>query len=143
MKRLSIIFILLISLLMGVASCGGDEEPIGSWERMKWTNVNNLMNIQGVYYLPVEGGSYTFLCRNYSHPWINSVTVNGITLVPDIIENRIEFNGEWFTAKFEDNKLIITADALPQSVSSRNFTILVTAGDIGDSFEFAQQQNIY
>ena len=140
MKPLSKIFVLLFVILLGVSSCG--DEPDGKWDKMKWTNVNNLMNIQGVYYLPESGGEYTFLCRNYDHPWIVAVTIDGVSQVLDD-NNKLEFSGEWFTAKFEGNKLIINTVSLPESLSSRSFNLEVTAGDIFDSFSFTQQHNNY
>ena len=130
----------MIATLLGATSCG--DEPDGQWAKMKWTNVNNLMNDQGVYYLPEDGGSYTFLCRNYEQPWIASVTVDGVMQVISN-ENRKEFNGEWFTLRFEGNKLIISAESLPESVESRGFHLQVTAGNIFDTLLFSQQQNRY
>ena len=138
MRNISKIFILLFVALLGFSSCGS-EEPIGKWENMKWTNVDNLKNVNGVYLLPAEGGTYTFLCRNYEQPWISSVTVNGE--YPEGYENSRVFNGEWFTVKFEGNKLIITVQSLPQSLGSRGFDLMVTAGDIFDKFIFNQQRN--
>lgn len=139
MKNLSRIFILLFVALLGFSSCGTDE-PDGKWEKMKWTNVDNLMNVNGVYLLPEEGGTFTFLCRNYEQPWISSVAVNGVTYKVNSENNKV-FNGEWFTLKFEGNKLTITLQSLPQSVESRGFDLVATAGDIFDTFIFNQKRN--
>ena len=131
MKQLSTLFILMIVAVLGVTSCGGDE-PEGKWDKMKWTNVNDLKNVQGVYILPEDGGTFTFLCRNYSNPWFAQAP-----------GNETELNGEWYTAKFEENKLIVTVEALPQAVESRDFTLAVTAGDIFDTLLFRQQRGTY
>lgn len=141
MKHLSRILILLFVVLLGVSSCGSDE-PDGKWDKMKWTNVDNLMNVNGNYYLPEAGGTYTFLCRNYEHPWIASVTVDGVTHSVSG-DSQTEFNGEWCTLKFEGNKLIITAQPLPADVELRFMTVEVTAGDIFDHLVFAQGKNVY
>ena len=142
MKRLSIIFILMTAVLLSVASCGSGDEPDGNWAPMKWTNVNNLMNFQGVYYFPEEAGSYIFLCRNYEQPWFNSIQEDGVMKAPDI-ENPRDFAGGWYTLKFEGNKLTITVESLPASVESRSFSVDVTAGDIFDHLYFCQQRNVY
>ena len=141
MKHLSKIFILVFIALLGLSSCGSDE-PEGKWDKMKWTNVNNLMNVNGVYLLPEEGGTYTFLCRNYEHPWFNSFLVDGVQQNPDN-ENRMEFHGEWCTLIFEGNKLTITAQPLPASLEVRNIDVRVTAGDIFDSLNFSQRKDIH
>lgn len=141
MKHLSKFFILLFVVLLGFSSCGKDE-PVGIWAKMKWTNVNNLMNINGDYFLPEVGGTYTFLCRNYDHPWISSVTVDGVQQMLDN-ENRLEYNGEWCSVRFEGNKLIIDAQPLPTSADSRNIILEVTAGDIFDHLVFVQKKDVY
>ena len=141
MKQLSKFFILLFVVLLGFSSCGKDE-PVGIWAKMKWTNVNNLMNINGDYFLPEVGGTYTFLCRNYDQPWISSVTVDGVQQMLDN-ENRLEYNGEWCSVRFEGNKLIIDAQPLPTSVDSRNIILEVTAGDIFDHLVFVQKKDVY
>ena len=140
MKNLSKLLIVLVIALMGVASCG--DEPDGKWEKMKWTNVDNLMNMQGIYLIPEEGGVYLFQCRNYDHPWIISVTVDGVEYVIDGASNR-EYNGEWCTVKFDGSKMYITADPLPESVPARTINVHVTAGDIFDVLAFAQRRGAY
>lgn len=140
MKQLTKYLILLIVAVLGVTSCGSDE-PDGKWERMKWTNVNDLKNVNGVYILPEENGTYTFLCRNYEQPWFTSFTVNG---VQQTVSDNHSISGDWwFTAKFEGNKLLITVGTLPKSVDSRDFTLNVTAGDIFDSLIFRQEKGAY
>ncbi len=131
MKQLSKLLILLLVALLGVTSCGSDE-PEGKWDKMKWTNVNDLKNVQGVYILPEEGGTFTFLCRNYEKPWFSMA-----------VGHENEFSGEWYSAKFEGNKLIVTVEALPQAVEMRDFSLQVTAGDIFDTFLFRQQKGAY
>ena len=141
MKHLSKIFILVFITLLGFSSCGSDE-PDGKWDKMKWTNVNNLMNVNGVYLLPEEGGSYTFTCRNYNTIWISSVTVDGVQYALDN-DSRLAFNGEWCTLKVEGNKLIITAQTMPGSLETRNIDVTMTAGDIFDTINFSQRKDIH
>lgn len=128
---------MLTMVLLAVSSCG--DEPDGKWDKMKWTNVDNLMNLQGVYIIPSYGGSYTFLCRNYERPWIESVTVDGTR--QDINnESRSAYDGEWCSVEFDGNALIVTAKRLPADVESRHIDVEVTAGDIFDAFHFRQAQ---
>lgn len=139
MKHLSRILILLFIVLLGTTSCGSDE-PEGKWAKMKWTNVDNLMNVNGNYLLPEGGGTFTFLCRNYDYPWFNAVSVDG---VEKQLANETTFYGEWCTMKFEGNKMIITVESLPASVDERSVQLAVTAGDIFDSFTFIQKRGAY
>ena len=138
MKHLSRILILLFIVLLGTTSCGSDE-PEGKWAKMKWTNVDNLMNVNGNYLLPEGGGTFTFLCRNYDHPWFSSVSVDGVQIQ---LDNETTINGEWFSMKFDGNKLIIIVESLPASVEARNIQLTVTAGDIFDYFTFIQERGV-
>ena len=140
MKLLSRISVLLIVLLLGATSCG--DEPDGKRDKIKWTNVDNLMNVNGVYYLPEEGGTCSFTCRNYSNLWMTSIVVDGVRYEFDN-GNRLEFFGDWLTLKIEGNNLMITANALPESIESRGFTLEVTSGDVFDTIVFGQKKNVY
>ena len=139
MYKLSKLFILLMIAMLGVASCG--DEPDGKWQKMKWTNVNNLMNRQGVYLIPEEGGVFVFQCRNYDHPWIDSVTVDGVEYVVNNADNR-EFIGDWCIVRFDGNNMYVTAVPMPQSLEARSLTVHVTAGDIFDTLMFSQQKGV-
>ena len=141
MKNLSKLFILLAIVLLGVSSCGSDE-PEGKWEKMKWYNVDNLMNHQGVYLIPEEGGTFVFQCRNYSNPWLISVTVDGVGHSIDNSHNK-EYIGDWCALKFEGDKLSITAQPLPNSLESRNLDVQVSAGDIFGTLSFSQKRGIH
>ncbi len=137
-SKLSRLFIILVAIaLLAAASCG--DEPDGKWAKMKWTNVDNMTNQQGVYIIPQEGGTYTFLCRNYEHPWIELVTIDGIRQDIDN-ESRRSYNGEWVGVEFEGNALHLTAKQLPADVEERHIDVTVTAGDIFDIFHFKQVQ---
>ena len=140
MSRFLQIFILLTAVQLGFTSCG--DEPDGKWEKMKWTNVDNLMNIQGSYIIPEEGGTFRFQCWNYSVVWVDSYSINGVsyTLGGDDIPN---VNDLWFGLNITDNKMTITADPLPESVESRYFSLDLTAGDTFDTLVFKQQRGVY
>ena len=136
MSRTLQLFILLTVALLGFTSCG--DELDGKWEKMKWTNVNNLMKVQGSYLIPEEGGTFRFQCRNYGRIWIDSYTVDGVPYVFNS-ESPLETGDLWFSVIILDNNITITAMPLPESVESRYFNLVMTAGDIFDTLTFKQQ----
>lgn len=140
MKHLSIILLFLFLVVLGFSSCG--DEPDGKWDEMKWINVNSLMNVNGVYIVSESGGTYTFKCTNYNHPWISSVAVDGIQQMLNN-DSRLEFDGEWCEVIFVGNELRITILPLPSSIRSRSLNIEVTAGDIFDHLQLIQREDIY
>lgn len=137
MRRFLRSLILLTIALLTATSCG--DEPDGKWDKMKWTNVNNLMQEQGSYLIPEAGGTFRFQCRNYGHIWIASYTINGVSY-PINGESLPEMDDVWFTVIIKDNIMTIVAEPLPESVESRYFSLELTAGDIFDTFVFKQQR---
>ena len=133
--------LLLVMLALSLIACSLDE-PDGKWDRMKWVDVNDLMNDQGVYLLYQEGGSFTFECKNYSSPWIGGITIDGVYQEINY-EDPKSFHGEWLEVKMDKNQLTIIVDQLPDSLESRSFNIDVTAGDIFHYFKFSQRKNVH
>ncbi len=139
MRHLFRISILLIIVLMAFSSCG--DEPDGNWAPMKWINIDNLTKVDNVYVIPEEGGTFTFECTNYKFPWISSIMENGVdeNSLEIIIEFR-KFIGNWFEVQCINADLVITIDPLEADCNDRSLTVLVTAGDIFDTFVFQQQK---
>lgn len=137
MKQLSKICIFLIIMLIGAASCG--DEPDGKWDKMKWNNVDNLTKVNNIYMIPKEGGAFTFECKNYT-PWLSDVIINSER--QDIItqENWKGYKKDWFEVKIVDKKVIYSFDALEEPMTGRTVEVVVTAGDIFDTFVFQQQK---
>ena len=139
MKFLSKIPILLIAVLLGFSSCG--DEPDGKWAKMKWNNVDNLAKTNNIYVIPEEGGSFTFECKNYT-PWIADVIIN--TERQDISSqedwNWKEYRNDWFEVKITDKKVIFSFDEIKEPMTGRTAEVVVTAGDIFDTFIFQQQK---
>jgi hypothetical protein len=139
MKLLSRISILLIIVLLGLSSCG--DEPDGKWDKMKWNDLSNLKQVDGNYIVPASGGTYTFECKNYMAPWINTVMENGVTdfSLIEINHDFHRFTGSWFDVQCINADLVVTIDPLDADCNERNMTVIVTAGDIFEIFVFQQQ----
>lgn len=139
MKFLSKFSFLLIAVLLGFASCG--DEPHGKWAKMKWNNVDNLSKTNNIYVIPEEGGSFTFECKNYT-PWIAEVVIN--TELQDISSqedwNWKEYRNDWFEVKITDKKVIFSFDEIKEPMTGRTAEVVMTAGDIFDTFIFQQQK---
>ena len=140
MKLLSRISILLIIVLLGLSSCG--NEPDGKWDKMKWNDLSNLKQVDGNYIVPASGGTYTFECKNYMAPWINTVMENGVTdySLIEINHDFHRFTGNWFDVQCINADLVVTIDPLEGDSNERSLTVVVTAGDIFDTFVFQQQK---
>lgn len=139
MKFLSKFSFLLIAVLLGFSSCG--DEPDGKWAKMKWNNVDNLSKTNNIYVIPEEGGSFTFECKNYT-PWIAEVVIN--TELQDISSqedwNWKEYRNDWFEVKITDKKVIFSFDEIKEPMTGRTAEVVMTAGDIFDTFIFQQQK---
>ena len=140
MRHLFRISILLIIVLMAFSSCG--DEPDGSWAPMKWINIDNLTKVDNVYVIPEGGGTFTFECTNYKFPWISFIMENGVdenSLLEIDIDFR-KFRGNWFEVQCINADLVVTIDPLEADCHDRSLTVVVTAGDIFDTFVFQQQK---
>ena len=139
MKFLSKFSFLLIAILLGFSSCG--DEPDGKWAKMKWNNVDNLSKTNNIYVIPEEGGSFTFECKNYT-PWIAEVVIN--TEHQDISSqedwNWKVYTNDWFEVKITDKKVIFSFDEIKEPMTGRTAEVVMTAGDIFDTFIFQQQK---
>lgn len=140
MRHLFRISILLIIVLMAFSSCG--DEPDGSWAPMKWINIDNLTKVDNVYVIPEGGGTFTFECTNYKFPWISSIMENGVdeNFLLEIDTDFRKFRGNWFEVQCINADLVVTIDPLEADCHDRSLTVVVTAGDIFDTFVFQQQK---
>ncbi|MBQ6167069.1 MAG: hypothetical protein IJK41_06560 [Muribaculaceae bacterium] len=141
MKQKEIVSVLLLMLSLLFIGCSLDE-PDGKWPNMKWVSEVDVMSDNGVYLLYQEGGSFTFECKNYGHPWISNINIDGAYQEINY-ENPMSFKGEWLEVEMNGNLMTIIVDPLPDSLESRDFELDVTAGDIFHHFKFSQRQNIH
>lgn len=137
MNHLFKISILLIVAFLSFSSCG--DEPDGKWDKMKWNNVDNLAKVNNIYVIPEEGGTFTFECKNYK-PWLSDVIIN--TEHQDIYSSgsRKEYKSDWFEVNITDRKVMFTFDEIEEPMTGRTVEVVVTAGDIFDTFVFQQQK---
>lgn len=154
MKKL--LFISSLAVLMFAISACHDDEPIGKWAPMKWTEPEGLTQLKNeIYLVPTSGGTYTLTCSNYPAPWMCGVTFGDSTIWPGnpypiyngqpADNNPYNINWEhlassWFGARFDMADLTITVAQLPDSIDERMFTLEVTAGDIFDHLAFRQSR---
>ncbi len=136
MSKLSYILTIFIILAgtLGLSGCVDDD---GDWDSMKWKAEQNLDTEKGVYLIPSEGGTFTFVCSNYK-PWLVGAEANGIYFSPE--NDTYDFHhlaGEWFQASIQDHCL--TVSFAPNTTSERLVEIVTTAGDIFHTFVFRQR----
>lgn len=144
MNHLFKISILLIVALLAFSSCG--DEPDGKWDEMEWINVDNLAQVNNIYVIPEEGGTFTFECKNYT-PWLSRVFINND---PRPIIDREDLHEkwtkcivvDWVEIEIVDKKIIVSFDRIEDYMSERKLTVEVTAGDIFDTFVFLQQKKL-
>lgn len=142
MKNLkNMVGVMLLALSLLLIGCSLDE-PDGKWDKMKWVNVDDLAKDHGVYLLYQEGETVTFECKNYRGPWISDVTIDGVHQEINYEDPR-SFESEWLEVKMNGNKMTITVASLPDSLESRYFNLIVTAGDIFHDFKFSQRRGIH
>lgn len=157
MKKLLFLLPSLIVFMLAICACGHDDEPLGLWDPMEWTEPEGLTKLkEHVYLVPETGGTYTLTCRNYSEPWMSHAEFGdsiigpdyryspGETVQPDDYNpDDIDWHrlaSSWFDAHFDKADLIITVAPLPDTINERVFELVVTAGDIFDHFTFKQSK---
>lgn len=139
MKAKILFGLLFISILttIGLAACDDDnidDNIDGLWSAMEWTP--DMGKDKGIHVIsvPVEGGSYEFVCKNYSL-WF------GVYWVNDEFKEYVadfDIKEEWFTASVKENVLSVTISP-NDSGKARSCQIEVTPGDVSDYFVFEQK----
>ncbi|MBE6341136.1 MAG: hypothetical protein E7069_10455 [Bacteroidales bacterium] len=132
MKKVKLLALTLICGFAILCSCNKEEDSLdGDWDPMEWEPKHSVYD--GVYYIQAKGDTVSFVCKNYSSPWLCGAFTDYAYTNNDTDTSII---GEWFSASFEGNKFTII---FAQNTSSERSTeITVTAGDIFDNFKFTQ-----
>lgn len=136
---------------LALAACEPLTEPLdGDWEAMKWSHPKYktvMMDGYSYYFVPADGGSYSFRCKNYK-PWLTDhiFEVNGEIRhsYMDVDHNERIWNyyqNDWCRVDVADDSVKI--QFAPNTGNVRKAVIGVTAGDIFDCFEFLQQSAIH
>lgn len=144
---LGFLFFALVTTV-GLTSC--KEDPDGFWEQMEWVPDFGKETFHRIS-VPVEGGTYKYVCTNYSI-WITSFRINGEFITPEDLEhdikedaNRVpmgELSGEWFAASYKSSheQGVLNVTISPNdSGEGRTCGIEVSAGDVSNHFSFEQK----
>lgn len=127
--------------LAGLTSCNLSKED-GDWDPMKWSAEQELSVDNNYYVIPAEGATVSFICKNYSAPWMSEAATGGRFYLPDYEKGDYRnIKGDWFTASTNNNRLTITFTE--NAETDRYISITVTAGDIFYSFRFKQKANTH
>lgn len=129
MKRILLIFAVACFALV---SCK-EEMQDGDWPPMEWENVTyatKTINNNSHYIVPKEGGSYTFVCKNYRMP------------IPRLFCSYDNSGKNWeqnlFTeAKCKDYSVTITF--APNDTTTRIAYAEFSVGDAGCVLNFVQE----
>jgi len=127
----------ILSAAFVLSSCSSTALD-GDWDPMKWNAEQKLTSDNGAYIIPADGETITFVCKNYSKPWMSEANVNGKYFFPDYEANDYKsVTGDWFAASIQDNRLSVTFTE--NTAAERSVAITVTAGDIFYTFKFRQK----
>lgn len=138
-KTLSILLLVLIA----ATSCSKDE-PDGKWDEMEWKVPSGIVQLDdGVFRVPVSGGSFTFTCENYE-PWIVSITEHKEDTSVEYVmrKNEHAFEGEWYSVNCAKKNVTFTFNPLSEG-GVRALEITFTAGDIFCTFMLVQENLLF
>ncbi len=142
MKKTVKTMLLVLLVIVTATSCGKEERMLGDWPPMKWKAPSDLVQIQeGVYQVPLSGGTYTFICENYE-PWIILLHESGPNVSYETPGRRPSFEGEWCTVNCEKKKVTITFSPTTED-APHEFDIEFTAGDVFYDMHFLQRNRLY
>lgn len=141
MKKIAKTLLMVLLVLVVATSCGKDE-PDGKWAKMKWKAPGDLVQIQeGVYQVPLSGGTYTFICENYE-PWVASLYEIGPYVTHETPGPRDAIYGEWCSVKCVKKYVTITFSPTTED-APHEFDIEFSAGDVFYSLHFLQRNRLY
>ena len=134
----AIAFVMLSAVFL--ASCSSDD-PEGKWDPMIWKTEVPVQATNGVYTVSATGSEITFVCRNYSSPWIeNAVSAGEYHYPPREANDYHTITADWFKAEIKGNQLKVTFED-NETAKERPLELTVTAGDIFHTFKFIQYAN--
>ena len=126
-----------LMVLTVLAACDFVEKD-GDWDPMVWTVDNSDEKTDIIHEIPVDGGTISFTCKNYSAPWLVGAADEERQYEPPRDEgNYHTIVTEWFKVDMEGNKLQVTFKA-NTTEKERPLRLAVTAGDIFYTFGFKQ-----
>lgn len=153
MKKILFAFFTMLT----ICSCGDVlnlSEPDGKWTPMKWEKTDYRVvkeNNETYYYVPAEGGTYTFVCKNYKGFWLADTFylqddnqkhwLDGRHDNPDGEYDWFHYANEWIDINTKDDNSMLKVVFQPNTGSVRKVFVGVTAGDIFYTFQFIQDAN--
>lgn len=142
MKKTVKTMLLVLLVIVTATSCGKDERMLGDWPPMKWKAPSDLVQIQeGVYQVPLSGGTYTFICENYV-PRIVSLHESGPYVTCDTPCLGDTIYGEWCNVKCVNKYLTITFSPTTEE-DPHEFEVILQSGDAFYQFLFYQRNRLY
>ena len=95
---------LLLLVLVTATSCGKDE-PDGTSDKMQWKAPTDLVQVlEGVYQVPLSGGSFTFICEN-CEPMVESLYERGPHVSYEIPGPSHYIEGVWSSVQCKKKKI--------------------------------------
>ena len=132
---------LLLLVLVTATSCGKDE-PDGTSGKMQWKAPTDLVQVlEGVYQVPLSGGSFTFICEN-CEPKVESLYERGPHVSYEIPGPSHYIEGVWSSVQCKKKKVTITFSPTTED-EPRVFDIGFTAGDMAYYMHFLQRNRLY
>lgn len=143
MKTLKGWIMVFMVLAAGVlASCSSEED--GDWRPMVWEPEVPVVHFDdGSFGVSANGETFTFVCKNYSSPWIEYAASGKNSYYPPRESNDYRtVKSDWFEAKIVGRKLTVTFKENDDEYL-RPLELTVTAGDIFYTFKFTQSMKIH
>ena len=132
---------LLLLVLVTATSCDKDE-PDGTSGKMQWKAPTDLVQVlEGVYQVPLSGGSFTFICEN-CEPKVESLYERGLHVSYEIPGPSHYIEGVWSSVQCKKKKVTITFSPTTED-EPRVFDIGFTAGDMAYYMHFLQRNRLY
>lgn len=132
---------LLLLVLVTATSCGKDE-PDGTSDKMQWKAPTDLVQVlEGVYQVPLSGGSFTFICEN-CEPKVESLYERGPHVSYETPGPSHYIEGVWSSVQCKKKKVTITFSPTTED-EPRVFDIGFTAGDMAYYMHFLQRNRLY
>lgn len=161
MKKIFGKTILYTFAIVFIALCNSScsNEPLdGDWDSMEWQKaVTEKVIVNGVncYHIPIQGGTCQFKCKNYNGFWINHARILGAPswvdaeagdyIFPAMTDGTPRDNqhvsADGLKVSIEGNTMNVTFDE--NQSFAKYVEVVVTAGDIFDTFRFVQDSPLY
>ena len=134
------VWILYLFIFLQLVACSDNkDELVGIWSPMEWTTDNKLVVADNKYVVSYFGDTISFVCKNYGSFWFSNAEIVDSVIEPNMDSNDLtKLDGNWFSASIVENEMQVVFDK-NSDITDRTVSIIVTAGDIFDYFDFIQK----